>query len=871
MEQPAPFLPMRPVIFFPERNPFAMFSPSVPSTRSADRPATRRLQASVPALLIMLAALHTTASAQVDYPPQPQPPQSPQAAVTADPPGRVAWLGLAEGTVSFAPNDTDASNDWQPAILNRPLVEGERLWTSPRSRAELHVGSTAVRMDESTSLDFFALDDNQTQLRVVQGTVQLRVRTLFDGQRLEINTPNLAFVVTQPGTYRLDVNPASNTTRVVALAGGALLYGDNDAPLTLEGAQQGTFTGTSLIPAAPGAAVQDHFDQWSAGRDRAEEHSVSARYVPRETVGYQQLDNYGDWQRDPAYGPVWIPRAVPENWAPYRAGQWSWVAPWGWTWVDEAPWGFAPFHYGRWAQIGPRWAWVPGRLPQRPVYAPALVGFVGSSHAERPVGWFPLAPGEAFRPNYRASERHMSQLNYNMGNRAQFNPTQGYSYQNQNNAVSAMSRDDFMHGRPVHNHLQSLSANELSQPQTGSNFLMPRPSRDHQRDRDRNDLRGVNRLAPAALPPASMNAQPVIVRGHDGRGRPSGPSSQSSQPERGANQSNAPQRQPGESRPGWPDRTDRTDHGERTDRTDRTNRTNRSGNPSRPDGSTQVQPAPATPASATGGTAPWNRQPPGNHQAQPSTQPPASTPAQDANSAPHQPRGGRNNPAPVQPLQPVQPGQPGQPVQPVQPGQAAQPVQPPPLRFIPVAQPSQPPSANPAQTPQQQPQRPARPDRPDRQDPSTPHQWPGQSSSPARPADAAVTTPGTHRPSNAQTPGADTTPPAAQPTRPARAPIERPAPEQLQRPQPPVQQPAQPDTQRQAEQLRRQSDEQQAQRAQREQALRTQREQAQKAAQEQAQRAAAAAAQTTRTAAPPHQPTPADHPRQHKPEDDPKN
>ena len=840
-----------------------MFSPSVPSTHPTDRPAARRLPASVPALLIMLAALHTTACAQVGYPPQP--PQSPQAAVTADPPGRVAWLGLAEGTVSFAPNDTDASNDWQPAILNRPLVEGERLWTSPRSRAELHVGSTAVRMDESTSLDFFALDDNQTQLRVVQGTVQLRVRTLFEGQRLEINTPNLAFVVTQPGTYRLDVNPASNTTRVVALAGGALIYGDNDAPLTLEGAQQGTFTGTSLIPAAPGAAVQDHFDQWSAGRDRAEEHSVSARYVPRETVGYQQLDNYGDWQRDATYGHVWIPRAVPENWAPYRAGQWSWVAPWGWTWVDQAPWGFAPFHYGRWAQIGPRWAWVPGRLPQRPVYAPALVGFVGSSHAERPVGWFPLAPGEAFRPSYRASERHMSQLNYSTGNRAQFNPpAQGYSYQNQRNAVSAMSRDDFTHGRPVHNHLQSLSANELSQPQTGSNFLMPRPSRDHQRDRDRNDLRGVNRLAPAALPPAAVNTQPVIVRGHDGRGRPSSPSSPSGQFGRGAEQPNAPQRQPGASRPGWPDRTDGTD---------RINRTEHGERPSRPDGLMPAQPPPARPASATGGTAPWNRQPPASHQAAPSGQPPASTPVQDAGSMTHQPRGGRNTPAPVQPLQPVQPGQSGQ---------SGQPAQPQPLRFIPVAQPSQSPSLSPAQAPPQQPQRPARPDRPD---PSTQHQWPGQSSSPSRPADAAAVAPGTHRPSNAQTPGAGTTPPAVQPGKSGRTLIDHPAPEQLQGPQQPVQQSAPPDTQRQAEQLRRKSEEQQAQRAQREQALQTQREQAQKAAQDQAQRAAAAALPPHRAAPPPqpkapsaqtppqvpHQPTPAGHPQRHKPEDDPKN
>jgi hypothetical protein len=47
-------------------------------------------------------------------------------------------------------------------------------------------------------------------------------------------------------------------------------------------------------------------------------------------------------------------------------GRWVWVVPWGWTWVDDAPWGFAPFHYGRWVYVS-YWAWVPGPLAVRPV------------------------------------------------------------------------------------------------------------------------------------------------------------------------------------------------------------------------------------------------------------------------------------------------------------------------------------------------------------------------------------------------------------------------------------------------------------------------------------------------------------------------
>lgn len=410
-----------------------------------------------------------------------------------DPPARVAWLGLAEGTVSLAPTDadsTDKAGGWQPALLNRPLVAGDRLWTAAHARTELHAGSTAIRMDQETGLDFVAMDDNRIQLRLTQGTLQLRVRTLFDGQRLEIDTPNLAFVITQPGNYRLDVDPARDTSRVVAQSGGGWLYGDSGQSLSIDDDEQSSFTGTSLSPAAPGAALQDRFDQWTSERDQAEDQSVSARYVPRETVGYQQLDRYGDWQQDLVYGAVWLPYNLPENWAPYRTGLWRWIAPWGWTWIDEAPWGFAPFHYGRWAQIGPRWAWVPGRLPQRPVYAPALVAFIGDSDRDntRPLGWFPLAPGEAFRPAYRSSSRYLNQLNPNMATTRPSGAGLAYRYQHQPSAVSALSRDDFARGRPVRGHLQPLSSSELNQAPvaTDRRALLPLPVG---RSRDESDNR----------------------------------------------------------------------------------------------------------------------------------------------------------------------------------------------------------------------------------------------------------------------------------------------------------------------------------------------------------------------------------------------
>ena len=382
-----------------------------------------------------------------------------------DPPSQVARLNLAEGSVSVAVASGQGSSGnqpvtqpiWQAAELNRPLTSGDQVWSDRGARVELHVGSTALRLSELTSLDLLQLDDRAVALRLNEGSVRFRVRYLYDGQRLDISTPNLTLTVTQPGDYRLDVNRATDTTRVVVQAGGGLIQGERSAasplasPLTISAQQQGSFSGTQLTSAAPGSAVQDNFDAWAMARDRLEDQSPTARYVPREVVGYQQLDSYGDWQQDATYGAVWLPRNVSANWAPYREGQWRWVAPWGWTWVDNAPWGFAPFHYGRWAQIGPRWGWVPGRLAPRPVYAPALVGFFGDGPGPRSnpqtypgrAGWFPLAPGEAYRPSYRSSPRYVTQINHN----TVINPLAGdLRYQRQDHAISRANQGDVNRG-----------------------------------------------------------------------------------------------------------------------------------------------------------------------------------------------------------------------------------------------------------------------------------------------------------------------------------------------------------------------------------------------------------------------------------------
>jgi len=440
----------------------------------------------------------------------------------SDPPSRVARLNFAQGSVSFQPG---GEGDWVEAVPNRPLTSGDNLWTDRNSRAELHVGSTAIRLGSETSVTFLDLDDHNLQLRVAQGTAMVRMRHMDDDDLVEIDTPNIAFQVTRAGEFRVDVRPDGRTTILDVIHGRGEAIGGGSTYIVVAG-QEASFTGddnlTYDIDSLPGS---DDFDSWAFDRDRREDQSPSANYVSSEMTGYEDLDDSGSWSYAGVYGPVWYPTAIPVGWAPYRFGHWVWVAPWGWTWVDDAPWGFAPFHYGRWCLVGGRWAWVPGPVAVHPVYAPALVAFVGgggfnlSFGGGAGVAWFPLAPGEVFVPSYHVSRYYVNQVNvtntvvnvtrvtdvYNYYTTNKTTVINRVTYANQTapNAVTAVSRDTFVNARPVARNVVAVQSREIAQaPVTHVVGVEP----------VRSSVIGAGRPTAVAPPPAIVNRQVVAQR-----------------------------------------------------------------------------------------------------------------------------------------------------------------------------------------------------------------------------------------------------------------------------------------------------------------------------------------------------------------------
>jgi hypothetical protein len=386
-----------------------------------------------------------------------------------DPPGRVGHVSWRQGGVVFAPYGED---EWTELPQNRPISAGDRLWTDRAARAELQVGTSTMHLDGESHLGVSELEDRALKVILQQGSVNLRVREVAQGENVEVDTPNLALRALQPGDYRIDVDTRSGETRVAVQSGLASVFGEGGESIHLGAGQNATFTGRLLAQVRGQPWQQDDFAAWAADRNRAEDHSLAARYVPRGVVGYPQLDGYGNWSQDPSLGAVWYPTVQMANWAPYRYGHWSWISPWGWTWIDDAPWGFAPFHYGRWTMIGTRWAWVPGRLAQRPVYAPALVVFLGGGSARLAinsgpaVGWYPLAPGEAWWPVFRHSPRYVGFANFNINLNQHPRHSINHLWRTRPHALTAVAEDDFRRGRPVYRHWQPLAPQSIGHAQT---------------------------------------------------------------------------------------------------------------------------------------------------------------------------------------------------------------------------------------------------------------------------------------------------------------------------------------------------------------------------------------------------------------------
>jgi hypothetical protein len=340
-------------------------------------------------------------------------PAGAQGAPAADAPPLIAGrVALAEGDAQIWRVEEDTAGQWDGAEVNDVVSVGTGLYVGADGRSEVRVGPHTFRLGANSRGGFGQLDYSTAVFNLEYGTLNIRLASPEHGETTAVTVGDLRVELVAPGRYRIDSSD-QGPMRVTVFEGHGTVRSAS-SPLGVSASQ--------AIVVNPGGAgfnfeqpVTTPFDQWALSRDEQYRQVRSVQYVSPYMTGYEELDTYGEWTPDVSYGTVWYPRVVPVGWAPYRYGQWRWVRPWGWTWVDQAPWGYAPFHYGRWVVLGGRWAWVPGGYVRRPVWAPALVGFVGSnvsvSIGGPVVGWYPLAPWHRYEPHYRHNPTYVTVIN----------------------------------------------------------------------------------------------------------------------------------------------------------------------------------------------------------------------------------------------------------------------------------------------------------------------------------------------------------------------------------------------------------------------------------------------------------------------------
>ncbi|HLY58163.1 MAG TPA: DUF6600 domain-containing protein, partial [Stellaceae bacterium] len=407
-------------------------------------------------------------------------------------------------------------------------------------KAELEIGAARIRLDSGTELDIDQLDDQTIHLSVPQGRIDVALKGSRMDEHYEIETPR-GDVTLVDGRYRVDAGTQQDATRIAAFTGTAEIDLNNQQ--TTVGPGQEASAGPDEPPSYTlASAALDEFDAWADQRDGAIYARAAPPGVP-QVPGSDTLAEYGSWHSVPDYGQVWTPADVASDWTPYSDGRWSWVAPWGWTWVDAAPWGFAPFHYGRWVQLAGVWSWVPvapGVVIEPgfvPIYAPALVAFLGDPLAlvvgfggGPVVGWVPLGPGEFWQPWFPVGFEYVRRVNVVNVNRTRINNLTVNNYRtigaNQTLANARAARvvptSAFASGRPVQT--ASLAVNRAAVAQAApaadpaathlpsparTAMLTPAPARGAPVHAGSNIAGRVPVNTPAPRPPASVFRPPA--------------------------------------------------------------------------------------------------------------------------------------------------------------------------------------------------------------------------------------------------------------------------------------------------------------------------------------------------------------------------
>jgi len=315
----------------------------------------------------------------------------------------VGRISMIHGDVSTQRGD---SGSWSAAVLNQPVMNGDKVSTAVGGRAEVQLDfANILRLGSNTQANIANFTHKYIQIQVGQGLADYSVFGESEAEP-EIDTPNVAVHPAHTnGVFRIEVRPDGDTIIIVRKGDAQIATPQGIAEIKQGDMATVRGSGADARYKITPAPEPDDWDRWNSEREHMIHSAKSWQHTDKYYVGAEDLDANGRWQNADDYGQVWVPNE-PEGWAPYRDGNWVYEPYYGWTWVGYEPWGWAPYHYGRWMWYGNSWAWWPGPVwgPgfYRPFWAPAYVSFFGFGgglgFGWGGFGWLPIGPCDRFFP-----------------------------------------------------------------------------------------------------------------------------------------------------------------------------------------------------------------------------------------------------------------------------------------------------------------------------------------------------------------------------------------------------------------------------------------------------------------------------------------
>ena len=209
----------------------------------------------------------------------------------------VGRVSMIHGDVSTQRGD---SGTWSAAVLNQPVVNGDKVSTGPGGRAEVQLDfANILRLGSNSQANIANFTHKYIQIQIGQGLANYSVFGESEAEP-EIDTPNVAVhPAHQDGVFRIEVRPDGDSIIIVRKGEAQISTPQGIANIKLGDMVTVRGSGADARYKITSAPDRDDWDRWNSERDRMIHNADAWRHTNKYYVGSEDLDANGRWENAP--------------------------------------------------------------------------------------------------------------------------------------------------------------------------------------------------------------------------------------------------------------------------------------------------------------------------------------------------------------------------------------------------------------------------------------------------------------------------------------------------------------------------------------------------------------------------------------------